>query len=144
MIEGIKATKTKYCCIINADGSMSPKYLKKMLALCEKKDLIFTSRYQKPGGGSEDDDITTSIGNFLFTLFGNVFFKLNISDILFTYILGKTKSFKKMKSTSILINIARGPIVKEYDLINALDCLIEGRKNEREQKPSIGCNIKWK
>ena len=30
------------------------------------------------------------------------------------------------------------------DLINALDCLIEGRENEREQKPSIGCNIKWK
>ena len=30
------------------------------------------------------------------------------------------------------------------DLINALACLIEGRKNEREQKPSIGCIIKWK
>jgi len=30
------------------------------------------------------------------------------------------------------------------DLINALDCLIDGRENEREQKPSIGCNIKWK
>ena len=37
LIEGIKATKTKYCCIINADGSMNPKYLKKMLTLCEKK-----------------------------------------------------------------------------------------------------------
>ena len=97
LIEGIKATKTKYCCIINADGSMNPKYLKRMLKICEKKDLIFTSRYQKPGGGSEDDDIVTSVGNFFFTLFGNLFFKLNISDILFTYILGKTKSFKKMK-----------------------------------------------
>ena len=64
LIEGIKATKTKYCCIINADGSMNPKYLKRMLTLCEKKDLVFTSRYQKPGGGSEDDDVVTSIGNF--------------------------------------------------------------------------------
>ena len=63
LIEGIKATKTKYCCIINADGSMNPKYLKKMIKLCETKDLIFTSRYQKPGGGSEDDDIVTFIGN---------------------------------------------------------------------------------
>ena len=29
-------------------------------------------------------------------LTGNIFFDLNISDILFTYILGKTSSFKKL------------------------------------------------
>ena len=97
LIEGIKATRTKYCCIINADGSMNPKYLKKMYKHCEKRDLIFASRYQKPGGGSHDDDIVTLIGNYFFTLFGNLFFKLSITDILFTYILGKTKSFKKLK-----------------------------------------------
>ena len=37
-----------------------------------------------------------------------------------TYHLIDNKSFKKMKSTSILINIARGEIVKESDLIVAL------------------------
>lgn len=30
------------------------------------------------------------------------------------------------------------------DLRHALDCLIENRKNTSLQKPSIGCNIKWK
>ena len=30
------------------------------------------------------------------------------------------------------------------DLRYALDCLIENKPNERQQKPSIGCNIKWK
>ena len=30
------------------------------------------------------------------------------------------------------------------DLRNALDCLIHGVKNIEIQKPSIGCNIKWK
>ena len=30
------------------------------------------------------------------------------------------------------------------DLINALDCLIKKVENNRIQKPSIGCNIKWK
>ena len=44
-----------------------------MLKLCEKKDLIFTSRYQKPGGGSEDDDIVTSVGNFFFTFLETCF-----------------------------------------------------------------------
>ncbi|WP_299550121.1 thioredoxin family protein [Seonamhaeicola sp.] len=30
------------------------------------------------------------------------------------------------------------------DLRHALDCLVEGKENTALQKPSIGCNIKWK
>jgi len=30
------------------------------------------------------------------------------------------------------------------DLKNAIDCLLEGKENNEIQKPSIGCNIKWK
>ncbi|CAH8295082.1 peroxiredoxin [Mariniflexile fucanivorans] len=30
------------------------------------------------------------------------------------------------------------------DLRNALECLIENKENTLEQKPSIGCSIKWK
>lgn len=30
------------------------------------------------------------------------------------------------------------------DLRNALDCLLENKENTLMQKPSIGCNIKWK
>lgn len=30
------------------------------------------------------------------------------------------------------------------DLKHALDCLIKGKANNQVQKPSIGCNIKWK
>jgi len=30
------------------------------------------------------------------------------------------------------------------DLRHALDCLIDGKTNKTIQKPSIGCNIKWK
>ena len=100
LIEGINATKTKYCCIINADGSMDPKYLQEMYKQRNDKDLIFASRYQKPGGGSNDDDSITLLGNYFFTTLGNIFFKLNISDILFTYILGKTESFKKLNLTN--------------------------------------------
>ena len=96
LIEGINNCKTKYCCIINADGSMDPKYLFEMKNLCAENDLVYGSRYQKPGGGSEDDDIITLIGNYLFTFLGNFLFNLKITDILYTYILGKTSSFKKL------------------------------------------------
>lgn len=30
------------------------------------------------------------------------------------------------------------------DLRNALNCVLEGKDNDQVQKPSIGCNIKWK
>ena len=96
LIEGINNVTTEYCCIINADGSMDPKYLLEMIKNCKDKDFVFTSRYQNPGGGSDDDDFVTLIGNKLFSLTGNLFFKLNISDILYTYVLGKSTSFKKL------------------------------------------------
>jgi glycosyltransferase involved in cell wall biosynthesis len=95
--EGIKKTKTKYLCIINADGSMNPNSVVKMLMRTKIKnyDLIFASRYQG-NGGSEDDNIVTFIGNKFFTWFGNYFFSLNITDILYTFILGRTNSFQNL------------------------------------------------
>lgn len=94
--EGIEAINTEFFCIINADGSMDPKYLKEMLLLCEKNDFVFASRYLK-GGGSDDDDIVTFIGNKCFSLIGNLLFSLNLSDILYTFVVGKTKSAKMLK-----------------------------------------------
>ena len=96
LIEGINNIDTKYCCIINADGSMDPKYLEQMLNECKDKDLVFGSRYQKPGGGSDDDDIVTLVGNYFFTFIGNLLYDLKISDILYTYILAKTSSLKNL------------------------------------------------
>ena len=96
LIEGINSVKTEYCCIINADGSMDPKYLDEMLKLCVGTDLVFASRYLK-GGGSDDDDFVTFIGNKCFSFLGNILFKLNLSDILYTYIVGKTDSVKNLR-----------------------------------------------
>ena len=92
LIEGINYTKTEFFSIINADGSMNPNELNSMLDEIVKnnQDVIFGSRYMK-NAGSEDDDLVTSIGNFIFTQLGKIFFRLKISDILYTYVLGKTK-----------------------------------------------------
>ena len=74
---------------------MDPKYLGDKLTKCENRDFIFSSRYEK-SAGSNDDDIVTLIGNKIFTFLGNFFFNLGISDILFTYILGKTEAFRRL------------------------------------------------
>ena len=100
IIEGINNVKTDYLCIFNADGSFDPKYLKQMLNVCENNlDFVFASRYLI-GGGSDDDTFLTKLGNYIFTKIGNIFFLINITDILYTYLLGKTKSFKKLNLTS--------------------------------------------
>ncbi len=99
IIEGINEVETKYLCIFNADGSFDPKYLSEMLKLCENQDYVFASRYLK-GAGSDDDTIVTKIGNFIFSTLGKILFSLKLSDILYTYILGKTESFKSLNLKS--------------------------------------------
>ena len=92
LIYGIKQCKTKYFCIFNADGSFNPSEINQMLKTLQSKklDFIFASRYQT-NSGSEDDTIVTLIGNYIFTYIGKIFFRLNISDILYTFVIGKTE-----------------------------------------------------
>ena len=99
IIEGINAVKTEHLCIFNADGSFDPKYLKEMLELCKDRDYVFASRYLK-GAGSDDDTIVTKVGNFIFSALGNILFSLKLSDILYTYILGKKESFQSLNLKS--------------------------------------------
>jgi len=102
LIEGINSVNSTFFCIINADGSMNPSYLNAMLHSIKNNnlDFLFASRYEKPGGGSDDDNFLTLIGNFIFTNIGNLFFSLKISDILFTYVIGRAESFRNLKITS--------------------------------------------
>ena len=98
LIEGIKKCKTDLFCIFNADGSFDPKELKGMLSLLNNNnlDFVFGSRYQK-NSGSEDDTFITLIGNYIFTTIGKIFFKLPITDILYTFVLGKTNCANDLK-----------------------------------------------
>ena len=97
IIEGINRCSTEYFCIFNADGSFNPSELEHMSrsVINKKLDFLFASRYQADSG-SEDDTIITFIGNFLFTLIGKVFFKLNITDILYTFVMGRTVKAKQL------------------------------------------------
>jgi len=96
IIEGINNIKTEYMCIFNADGSFDHNDLEKMyfLAISKNLDFIFASRYSGKNSGSEDDSLITYIGNKIFSFLGNFLFRLNLKDILYTYVLGKTSSFK--------------------------------------------------
>jgi len=92
LILGIKNVKTEYFCIFNADGSFNPIEISGMYSSLKDKegDIIFGSRYEK-NATSEDDTLVTKVGNFIFTKLGKFLFKLPITDILYTFVLGKTK-----------------------------------------------------
>jgi len=98
IISGINSVKTEYFCIFNADGSFNPSELHKMTLHLKKAnlDFVFASRYQK-NSGSEDDTIITLIGNKIFTLLGKIFFNLPITDILYTFVLGRTDKAIKLQ-----------------------------------------------
>ena len=101
LIHGINSVETELFCIFNADGSFDPKELTKMFDQLNdnKADFVFGTRYEK-NCGSDDDTIITLVGNFIFTKIGTLFFGLNITDILYTYLVGKTSKAKDLKLNS--------------------------------------------
>ena len=100
LIEGLSHSKTEYSCIFNADGSFDPKYLSEMLSKNQDNfEFIFSTRYKKPGG-SDDDTPLTFFGNYFFTFLCKILFRLNISDVLYTYVMGKTDAFKNLALNS--------------------------------------------
>ena len=93
---GINSVETQFFCVFNADGSFNPIDLKALRKkLLDGADFVFSSRYLKDGG-SDDDTIITYIGNYFFTNLCNILFRLNISDVLYTYVMGSTKAFKSL------------------------------------------------
>ena len=101
IIKGINSVETKFFCIFNADGSFDPKELNNMMEKVDLEDfdIVFGTRYEKDCS-SEDDTYITYIGNFIFTLLGKIFFKLKVSDILYTFVLGKSEKVHNLKLKS--------------------------------------------
>ncbi len=98
--KGIETVETEFFCIFNADGSFDPKELDLMILKLkyDKYDFVFASRYEK-NCGSEDDTFVTFIGNYIFTYLGKIFFKLEITDILYTFVMARTSCAKKLALT---------------------------------------------
>ena len=116
LIEGVENIKTDFFCIFNADGSFDPNELAHMYDNLQNYDFIFGSRYQA-NSGSDDDDITTRVGNFFFTKIGNIFFKLPITDILYTFVMGKTQKAN-------LLNL------KQHDFSYCVELPVKANRNK--------------
>jgi hypothetical protein len=120
---------------------MDPKYLKNMFnELSNNCDFVFNSRYENEGG-SDDDTLLTYIGNKIITFTCNLLFRLNISDVLYTYVMGKTSAFKsldlKRKDFCLCIELAVLAKFKKYKFISKPSyerSRLSGRKKLNEFK----------
>jgi len=119
---GINSCKTEYYCIFNADGSFDPKEIKLMHQFLKNNnlDIVFGSRYEK-NSGSDDDTIVTLIGNYIFTYIGKIFFSLPLTDILYTFVLGKTSISKNLN-------------LKQKDFSFCVELPIKAKKNNLKIK----------
>ena len=125
LIQGIKQTKTDFFCIFNADGSFDPKEIHNMLnkVRMENFDFIFASRYLK-NAKSDDDTIITLVGNKIFSFIGKIFFSLPISDILYTFVLGKTKKAQSLN-------------LKQKDFTFCIELPIKAKRNNYKLGSSV-------
>ena len=133
IILGMKNVKTKYFSIFNADGSFDPYELEEMCIKVKNDslDLLLASRYTK-NASSEDDTLVTFVGNKIFTLIGKIFFKLPISDILYTYVVGNTQKILNLN-------------LKQKDFTLCVELPIKAKKGNlimsdiaSNEKPRIG------
>ena len=129
LIQGINHVQTEFFCIFNADGSFNPIEISNMINKLNREncDLVFGSRYEKDCS-SDDDTFITLIGNFIFTKLGKIFFRLNITDILYTFVLGRTKKVNdlKLKSKDFVFCVELPIIAKKNGLK-----LTTSKSNER-------------
>ena len=59
-------------------------------------DFIFGSHYEADCS-IDDDTLISSFSNFDFTNIGKIFFSLKVTDILYTFALGKSSKFKNLQ-----------------------------------------------
>jgi len=95
IIEGFKNAKNEFGCIFNADHSFDPKYLDELVKESEKNDFVFGTRYNKLSG-SDDDTVITLVGNKIFSFITKKILKIELTDILFTYVLCNVEKFNKL------------------------------------------------
>lgn len=98
---GISHAKGDVIVVLNADGSMDPKDIPRLLEKIDQGyDLVLSSRYL-PGAGSEDDTFIHFIGNKIFTFLCNMLYGVNVSDILYFFLAARKEIFKKIKPTCL-------------------------------------------
>lgn len=100
--EGIKAAKGDYIISFSPDGNSVPEAIPALIKkINEGYDMVIGSRYLK-GAKSDDDDVVTAFGNWMFTKMINICFGGKYTDTLVMF-----RAFRKNIVTELHIDVPR-------------------------------------
>jgi glycosyltransferase involved in cell wall biosynthesis len=95
-IEGFPYVKGRYVITFSPDGNSIPEIIPKLIEkITEGYDMVIASRYAS-GARSEDDDIVTSFGNWLFTKTINLLHGAHYSDAMVMFRIYRTNLFTEL------------------------------------------------
>ena len=130
LIKAFELSSSDYCCIFDGDNSFDPDSLNIMKnKINENFDFVFCSRY-KDNNTSEDDTVVRKLGNYFFTNFVNILFKINTTDVLFLYVISKRENFLTLKLNSHDFGICTEILLKSYLNFNCTEVLSLERKRK--------------
>lgn len=100
ILSGIKQSTGDILIIMDADGSQNPADIPRLLEkIKEGYDIGWGSRFL-PGGGSADNTLLRSFGNWFFTLLTKTLRGVSVHDILYLFAAFKREIFDKIKLES--------------------------------------------
>lgn len=130
LIKAFNLSNSKYCCIFDGDNSFDPNSLDLMIEkINQNYDFVFCSRY-KDNNISEDDTLIRKFGNKFFIKIVNIFFKINSTDVLFLYVIGKREDFLSLKLKTKDFGICTEILLKCYINFNCAEVLSLERKRK--------------
>ena len=110
---GIERSKGEIICVLDADGSHSPKYIPYMINQVMFYDIVIGSRYKD---GNTKDSFTRKVISRFYCEFAKELFRLNVNDSMSGFFVVKREVFEKYPIT-----------IKGYKIL--LECLVKSRQD---------------
>ena len=130
LIKAINNSTSEYCCIFDGDNSFDPNSLDLMIEkISDQSNFVFCSRY-KDNNISEDDTMIRKFGNFFFTKLVNILFRIETTDVLFLYVMGKRQDFLSLNLNSKDFRICTEILLKCYINFSCTEILSIERKRK--------------
>lgn len=128
IINGLNNLEKEYFCIFDGDNSFNPKDIIKMYEkILLNYDFVFASRYLN-NEKSEDDTFVTKFGNYIFTKLVRYLFKIDTSDVLFLFVMGKKKNIRKHNLHQPDFSICTEFVVKAHKNFRCIEIFSKERK----------------
>ena len=128
IINGLKNLESKYFCIFDGDNSFDPNGIDLMMKeMNNGYDFVFGTRYLG-GAKSDDDTFISKFANHVITKIVKILFRINTTDVLFFYILGKKENIEKLDLKQQDMTICTEFLIKSYRDFRCKEVLSKERK----------------